>query len=107
MIDQTLAQIRAEADVVLALIRNGFEEIDVIHGPVSLKRGPVSLKLRRASFAASFVSAMNIRRRLGMAVPSEAPQERSMAEGGGFEPPVGCPTSAFQAGTLNHSATPP
>ncbi len=34
-------------------------------------------------------------------------QAKKVAEGGGFEPPVGCPTSAFQAGTLNHSATPP
>ena len=30
-----------------------------------------------------------------------------MAERGGFEPPVGFPTPAFQAGTLNHSATSP
>jgi len=45
--------------------------------------------------------------------PSEKPNispefpALKVAERGGFEPPVGCPTPAFQAGTLNHSATSP
>ena len=34
-------------------------------------------------------------------------ENAEVAERGGFEPPVGCPTPAFQAGTLNHSATSP
>ena len=30
-----------------------------------------------------------------------------MAEGVGFEPTVGCPTSVFKTDAIDHSATPP
>ncbi len=30
-----------------------------------------------------------------------------MAEGEGFEPPVGCPTAVFKTAAFSHSATPP
>jgi hypothetical protein len=42
-----------------------------------------------------------------VAVPSEAPQERRMAERGGFEPPIPCGIRAFQARAFDHSATSP
>lgn len=32
---------------------------------------------------------------------------RKLAEGEGFEPPVGCPTTVFKTAALNRSANPP
>jgi hypothetical protein len=31
----------------------------------------------------------------------------TLAEGEGFEPPVGCPTTVFKTAAFNHSANPP
>ena len=36
-----------------------------------------------------------------------SPQERSMAEREGFEPPVPCGTPDFESGAIDHSATSP
>ncbi len=42
-----------------------------------------------------------------MSMPIETTLSWFLAEGEGFEPPVGCPTTVFKTAALNRSANPP
>src|SRR6478735_11586273 len=105
VVGQALAQIRAESNIMTALVRSAFDQINIMHGSGFAKTRPCYAEASQGILRRELpVRNRGLDPMPGGAVPSEAPQGRRMAEGGGFEPPVGCPTSAFQAGTLNHSA---